>query len=149
MLYDKVFTRTSKEKLTFNNPETMMEFIRSHYFSVEKEQFILICFETEYFVKSIRLIATGSIKEVLGHPRNILQQALRDNAQTIVIAHNHPSKKLYWSIQDVKVAKVLADICKILEITLLDAIIFNDVKYISLLDRITQIFPWEWDKNYK
>jgi DNA repair protein RadC len=60
--------------------------------------------------------------------------ALKTNASSIILAHNHPSGNLQPSDADVKLTQKLAEAGKVLEITLLDHLIVTSEGYYSFAD---------------
>lgn len=60
--------------------------------------------------------------------------ALKTNAHSIIIAHNHPSGNLRPSDADLKLTKELSTSGKILGIPLLDHLILTDEGYYSMAD---------------
>jgi DNA repair protein RadC len=58
-------------------------------------------------------------------PRDVFKAAILNNANAIIVAHNHPSTHLYPSEKDFCVTNALLKAGKILEIPLLDHIIIN------------------------
>lgn len=66
----------------------------------------------------------------------ILGIALKCNASSIVITHNHPSGTLEPSEPDKSITKKLKDACKILDLNLLDHLIVTGKGYYSFSDNL-------------
>jgi DNA repair protein RadC len=62
-------------------------------------------------------------------PATIFRRALLDNAEAIIVAHNHPSGCLQPSDEDTHFTESLRKAGKLLSIDLLDSIIFNREEY--------------------
>jgi DNA repair protein RadC len=60
--------------------------------------------------------------------------ALENNAASIILAHNHPSNNLKPSTNDIELTKKIVKAGKVLEISVLDHIIFGNDKYFSFAD---------------
>jgi DNA repair protein RadC len=60
--------------------------------------------------------------------------ALDVRASYFVVSHNHPSSNLKPSPADIKLTRTLADGSKLLDLTLLDHIIFSSTGYYSFAD---------------
>jgi DNA repair protein RadC len=67
--------------------------------------------------------------------RMIFQAALKANAQSIIIAHNHPSGNLEPSPEDRIMTKKIKEAGVILDINLLDSIILTRDSYTSFLEK--------------
>lgn len=68
------------------------------------------------------------------HPRDLLREAVKHSAASIVIAHNHPSGDPTPSLEDIKTTKRLLYCCDLMGIDLLDHIIIGDGEFISLFE---------------
>jgi len=74
--------------------------------------------------------STGTVVDI----KLIFAIALKTNAHSIIIAHNHPSGNLRPSDADLKLTKELSASGKILGIPLLDHLILTDEGYYSMSD---------------
>ena len=77
---------------------------------------------------------TGEISGVVADPKRIFQAALKANASSIILAHNHPSGNLNASQQDIALTKKIKKGAEFLEIAVLDHLIITDESYKSLAD---------------
>ena len=84
--------------------------------------------------KKTELIGKGGITESTVDIRLILEAAIRSQAPSIVLCHNHPSGNLAPSQMDKQLTKRLGQACKIMDIRLLDHIIVTDQGYFSFND---------------
>ena len=73
---------------------------------------------------------TGTVVDL----RVIFQVALKTNATSIMLGHNHPSGNLQASDADRKITRQVKDAGAILEIPLLDHIILTEDSYLSMAD---------------
>ena len=83
-------------------------------------------------VLHIGKIFEGTLNFCTFHPREIFRFAISCNANSIVIAHNHPSGDPTPSQEDVKATKQLMEAGDHIGIKLLDHIIIGNGKYQSL-----------------
>ena len=79
-----------------------------------------------------KTISIGTLTANLVHPRELFKPALKLNAASIVIAHNHPSGDKTPSIEDKKLTQRLVKAGKLLGIKLEDHIIITKDSFISL-----------------
>lgn len=82
-----------------------------------------------------RTIFVGTVQTSLANPREILRYALRLDAASIIVLHNHPSGDPTPSSEDLRVTKQLADAALLVGIPLTDHIIIGDNQYVSLRER--------------
>ena len=79
-------------------------------------------------------ISTGCVNGVIADPKLIFVLAIKKNACTVVLAHNHPSGSLKPSENDRQLTWKMKEAGRILEITVLDHIIVSDEGYYSFAD---------------
>ena len=71
------------------------------------------------------VVFKGGIDACVIDRRIVLGRALRLNAVSIIVAHNHPSGSLIPSKEDTIMNRQLHNACTLLGLKLLDFIIFN------------------------
>lgn len=79
-------------------------------------------------------ISMGGIAGTVIDSRVVFQTALKANASSIIIAHNHPSGNLKPSDADLTLTKKLKEAGAFLEIPFLDHLILTSDGYLSLAD---------------
>ena len=77
------------------------------------------------------MLSNGSATMSLISPREIFMEALKNQAVSIILIHNHPSGDPTPSKADAQLTGELAGIGQMLGIPLLDHIIIGDNKYMS------------------
>jgi DNA repair protein RadC len=65
------------------------------------------------------------------HPRDLFRKAIADNSYQAIIAHNHPSLCVKPTAADIVLTKRLKRISKLIEIPIIDHIIFSGEEYFS------------------
>lgn len=79
-------------------------------------------------------LAKGGMTGTVIDLRVVFQVALKANATSIMMAHNHPSGNLQPSDSDRKITRQLKEAGTILEIPLIDHIILTEEGYFSFAD---------------
>lgn len=80
------------------------------------------------------IIYKGTLRQVMVHPREIFHVAVRHSANSLIIAHNHPSGDPTPSVADIKQTNSLAKCAELMGIELEDHLIIGDARYVSLRD---------------
>jgi len=80
-------------------------------------------------------IFTGTLNASLIHPREIFQEALSQNAASVILVHNHPSGDPEPSQDDLEITKRLTEAGKIMGIDILDHIIISKTKVFSFKEK--------------
>lgn len=79
-------------------------------------------------------ISIGGTAGTVVDTKVIFQTALKANASSIILCHNHPSGNLRPSEADIKLTKIIKEAGKIMEIPLSDHLILTDEGYFSFAD---------------
>lgn len=74
------------------------------------------------------LISTGGVSSAIVDPKVIFQGALKANATSIIITHNHPSGSNYPSDADKRLTMKIKECCRLFDMLLLDHIIITPEK---------------------
>lgn len=98
------------------------------------EQFWVIMLKRNNQVIQKRVISLGGVSGTVADPKVIFKKALEDLASGIVLVHNHPSGNLNPSQADIRLTEKLQAAGGLLEIPVLDHIIFTDEGYFSFAD---------------
>ena len=76
----------------------------------------------------------GSLTSSVVYPREIMKQAIKYNAASLIFVHNHPSGDPDPSPSDKDITKELVFAGNLMQIKVLDHIIIGDNKYFSFAD---------------
>ena len=67
-------------------------------------------------------------------PNTLFRKALLNNSDKIIVAHNHPSGDLTPSGEDVMIFQKLKEGGEVIELKVIDSIIFNKEGYYSQIE---------------
>lgn len=81
------------------------------------------------------VISMGTVNASLITPREIFSEALKFEAVSIVLLHNHPSGDATPSRNDIEVTRRIAQAGSLLGINLIDHIVIGDNAYTSLREK--------------
>ena len=76
----------------------------------------------------------GGLTETVVDVRLILREALLKRATSLILCHNHPSGSLRPSTHDDRLTRQVQEAARLLNIGLLDHVIFTDGGYYSYAD---------------
>ena len=77
----------------------------------------------------------GSVDATPGRVAELFREAVRRNASAIAVAHNHPSGDSAPSSEDVAFTERLVASGELLDIRVLDHIVFGRGRYVSMRER--------------
>ena len=100
-----------------------------------KEHFGMLSLNTKNRVIGVHTLHIGSVNASICSPRDAFQQALLNNASSIVIFHNHPSGSTVPSKEDIDVTTRFYEAGKMIGIEVLDHLIIGEYNFISLREK--------------
>lgn len=97
-----------------------------------QEKFIIILLNSRHcLIKAVELFKGGLTKTDI-HPRDIFREAVKANAASIILVHNHPSGDPSPSRADIEITISIAKLGRELGINVLDHIIIGHGAFFSL-----------------
>ncbi len=99
-----------------------------------REEFVILCLNRANKVLGYSRISSGGTTGTVADPKIIFQIALKSNASSIILAHNHPSGNTDPSEADRKLTDKLKKAGSLLDIPVLDHNILVADSYKSLAD---------------
>lgn len=98
------------------------------------ESFKILLLNQTNKVLGISTVSVGGISGTVADPRLIFQAALKANASSIVLAHNHPSGNLKPSNMDEKLTNKIIKGGNLMDILVIDHLILTDTGFYSFAD---------------
>ncbi len=98
------------------------------------EEFWILLLNRANFVMSKQFISKGGQSGTVIDPKIIFKIAIENNANSIVLIHNHPSGNLQASSADIKITKRMVESGLLLEMPIHDHLIITDHSYLSFAD---------------
>ena len=98
------------------------------------EKFMVLHLNTANRIIKDEVISTGTLNSFLIHPREVFKSAIKENANSIILVHNHPSGNIEPSEEDDEITKMLFDAGELLSIKVLDHIIIGGKNHHSYKD---------------
>jgi len=98
------------------------------------ESFYVILLNRSNIVLGVCKISFGSVSGTVADPKKIFQTALKANASSIVLCHNHPSGNEQPSTGDNAITKKCKESGSFLDLPVLDHLIVTRDKYFSYAD---------------
>lgn len=125
----------SREYSRVRGPEDAAAYLMPILRYEVKENFVVLLLNTQNKIIGHRVVSIGSLSASIVHPREVFMEAIKVNAASIIVAHNHPSGDPTPSREDVAVTKRLVKAGNIMNISVLDHIIIGDSKYLSMKEK--------------
>ena len=100
-----------------------------------QEELRLLALDTKHRVLASVMLYRGSVSAAPVRIAEVFGEALRRNAAAIAVAHNHPSGDPEPSADDIEMTRSLVEAGRLLEIDVLDHVVFGRGRYVSLRER--------------
>ena len=128
--------------------DMMAEYLIPWFLGERDESVVLISLDNKRKVLNTTRVFEGNVNSAQFNVRLAVQQALRDNATQIVLAHNHPNGFCFPSDADVATTAYLTEVLEPLDIQLIDHLIIceGDCLCMSKLECSKHIFQKHIDK---
>ena len=127
--------RTMEQPLVLTEPKAVAEFYQEDMRHLTQEQFHVMLFNSKQILIRDLLLSKGTVNASLASPREILIEALRYQAVSLILVHNHPSGDPEPSSDDVQITMQVAQAGELVGIPVLDHIIIGDNSFVSLKER--------------
>ena len=123
-----------RDKTLLNSTARAGEFAKALFTGRLYEAFYVICLDSQNRVNHAALLQEGTINEAPVYPRLIVETALRHQANSIILAHNHPGGSNRPSQADVNVTKNIRAATEAIAIAVVDHIIVAGEEYYSFAE---------------
>ncbi|MBR6223553.1 MAG: DNA repair protein RadC [Lachnospiraceae bacterium] len=125
----------SMERISFKNADSIAEYFMEHMRYLTREEVHAMFFDSkQMFIAEVKLFE-GTINASLSSPREILVEALKRDAVSLIVCHNHPSGDPSPSKEDAKFTFKLNKACEEVGLKLWDHIVIGDRTYVSFRER--------------
>lgn len=109
------------------------EYLVPRFFGRGQETVFLLCLDAKCKVLDCREVGEGSVNCASISIRKIVETALKLNATTVVLAHNHPSGIALPSDEDVQTTRRIFAALEAVDVYLADHFVVADGDYVSMV----------------
>jgi DNA repair protein RadC len=123
---------TKRERITCS--EDAYKIMKPHLLDLPHEEFWLILLTRANSIIKTAPVSSGGVSGTVADPKMIFKIALDNLASGIIMVHNHPSGNIKPSEADISLTKKLKEGGILLEIPIIDHLIFTNNEYYSFAD---------------
>ena len=102
---------------------------------LEREELRVVCLDTKNHVLRVSTVYQGNVSASLVRVGELFRDAVRLNAASVILVHNHPSGDPTPSPDDLHLTSETLAAGRLLDIALLDHLVIGHDAYVSLRDR--------------
>ena len=134
-LMPEIFRRFSQSKLdkktVLDTTDKLVRYLTPYLATRSREAVYMISLDTRYSMLGLKCLGSGVVNETTLHVRDIVEEALKRNAVSVVLAHNHPGGNTMPSQQDMDMTEDIDAALTGIGIAFMDHIIISPNGYYS------------------
>lgn len=123
------------DEVKITTPEMAAAYFLPRLRDLKHEEFYVAFLNNSKILTGYKKISSGGSTATVVEPAEVMRQAIMNQANSILLVHNHPSGYLQESQADINLTKRLSDAGKMLGIPVVDHIIIAGDGYISLRNK--------------
>jgi DNA repair protein RadC len=116
-------------------PDDIARLLQPEMELLQQEEVRLLILDTKHHVLAQSTLYRGSINRSPARVAEVFREAVRRNAFAIALAHNHPSGDPAPSEDDVAFTESIVDAGQLLNIKVVDHLVFGHGRYVSMRER--------------
>lgn len=131
----RLVSKRSNPRTVIDCPEAAADYAMPRLRYENKEHFCVILLNAKNHVIKWETISIGSLTASVVHPREVMEAAVKNHADSMILVHNHPSGDPSPSREDIDITDRLIKAGKVMDIPIHDHIILGDDTFISLREK--------------
>jgi DNA repair protein RadC len=136
----RLFTASPLDRTQIRSPTDAANLLMWEMGPLEQEQLRLILLDTKNRVIALPIMYIGNVNTAITRPAEIIRCALQHNTVGVILVHNHPSGDPTPSPEDINLTQRLTEAFTLCDIELLDHIIIGHSRFLSIKERVPDIF---------
>ena len=132
----RIASLAPEERAQIGCPQDAANLVTAEMALLTQENLVALLLNTRNQVVAKRTIYIGTVNSSAVRPAEVLRPAVRENAPSIIVVHNHPSGDPPPSPEDVAVTRDLVAAGKLLDIEVLDHLVIGQGgNFVSLKEK--------------
>lgn len=127
--------KASEHPITFGHPQEISDYYMEDMRHLEQEEIRVMYLNTKQALIRDQILSRGTVNASVMTPREVLIEALRCRAVSMVMVHNHPSGDPSPSRADILLTRRVREAGDLVGIGLIDHIIIGDRRYLSFREQ--------------
>lgn len=130
--YHRLRIQEEDDPTIFSNVDAMAAFFEKRFHHLRQEVMYMACLDAKGKLLKCVTLTDGTSHSAEVSTRRIVEQSLYSQATAVVLAHNHPSGVALPSKDDITATRQAETALRLVDVTLLDHLIFADGEFVSL-----------------
>jgi DNA repair protein RadC len=123
--------RTSTASVT---PNAVKDYLKLKFTGLEHEVFTILYLNSQNELIEAVEMFRGTLSQTSVYPREVVKEALKQNAAAVILAHNHPSGSVQPSRADEHLTQTLKASLALVDVRVLDHIIVAGTATVSMAE---------------
>lgn len=124
-----------RSTVSLRSPKEVRMYLKARIGARANEVFLVLFLDNRGRVMGIEEMFHGTLAEAKVHTREVVREALRYNAKSVIFAHNHPHGNGNPSPADRSITRDLRDALDLIGVNVLDHFIVGDGEPTSMAER--------------
>ncbi|NQZ64344.1 DNA repair protein RadC [Crocosphaera sp.] len=120
------------ERVSIDSPEAAAAVLSHDLMWERREHFAALFLDSKYRLLGTKVITIGTATETLVDPAEIFRETLKQGANALIVAHNHPSGNVEPSQEDLDLTEKLLQGMQLIRLPLIDHLILGEGNHCSL-----------------
>jgi len=131
----RIAAATPSDKPSINSPADAANIVMYEMRALDQEVVKVLLLDTRNRLMGIVEVYRGSLNTSMIRVGELFREAVKQNAASIIVAHNHPSGDPSPSPDDVAVTRLMVEAGRLLDIPVHDHLVIGQNKFVSLKER--------------
>lgn len=123
---------TPKERFVITSPQDVADHVQYQMARLEQEELWILILDTRNRHLRTEQLTRGSLNSSTIRPAEVFRSAIRLNAASLIVVHNHPSGDPSPSPEDIHLTRVLIEAGNMLEMPVVDHIVVGERGIVSI-----------------
>ena len=124
-----------QQRPAFTSPAAVKDFLRLSIGSKDHEVFMVLFLDSQHTLIAAVEMFRGTLSQTSVYPREVVKEALRLNACSVILAHNHPSGVVEPSRADEHLTQTLKTALALVDVRVLDHVVVARQSAMSMAER--------------
>jgi DNA repair protein RadC len=131
----QVLAQRVRSGAMMSSPQAVKDYLRLEIGSLEHEVFCLLFLDAQHRIITFKPIFRGTVTQTSVYPREVVKEALAQNAAAVILAHNHPSGAVEPSRADEYLTQTLKTALALVDVRVLDHFVVSAAEVCSFAER--------------
>jgi DNA repair protein RadC len=131
----RAMSQQLKEREVFGSPDAVKHYLQLHLAHKPHEVFAVLFLDAQNRLIAMEELFRGTLTQTSVYPREVVQRALRLEAASVVLAHNHPSGTVQPSRADEALTQTLKSALALIDVRVLDHVIVAPGDALSMAEK--------------